>query len=300
MTASTHLAGSVEVFCLSDSLSEIERLMEELVSDSTPSALEPLDAVQAALQHLASGGHRVRARLGLDAGLRLGLSHCDAVVVGAAAELLHNASLVHDDLHDGAVLRRGTPTVFAAWGADVAILTGDLLLSSAYAAIARFSRPAIIAEMIRLIHRRTAEVIHGQCGDLLARKRPVTELARYEAIVARKSGALLSLPLELALLGAGVRDSFGLAQEAAESFGIGYQIIDDLEDAGSDGPLSLNILNVLKTGTTPAEAVRLAREMGSRHLHSAMAAASGLPSGSGELLGKLARVMNERLSPAGI
>jgi hypothetical protein len=187
------------------------------------------------------------------------------------------------------------PTVFAACGADVAVLTGDLLLSSAYAAIASFSRPAIVAEMIRLIHRRTAQVIYGQCGDLSARKRPVTELARYEAIVARKSGALLSLPLELALLGAGVRDCFGLAQEAAESFGIGYQIIDDLEDAGSDGPLSLNILNVLKTGNTPAEAVRLAREIGSRHLHSAVAAASGLPNGSGELLGKLARVMNERL-----
>ena len=237
----------------------------------------------------------MRAGLGLDAGIRLGLSNCDSVVVGATAELLHNASLVHDDLHDGAVLRRGTPTVFAAFGADVAVLTGDLLLSSAYAAIARFSQPTMVGEMIRLIHRRTAQVIHGQCGDLSARKRPVTELARYEAIVARKSGALLSLPLELALLGAGVRDSFGLAQEAAESFGIGYQIIDDLEDAGIDGPLSLNILNVLKTGNTPAEAVRLAREIGSRHLHFAVASASRLPNGSGELLGKLARVMSERL-----
>jgi geranylgeranyl pyrophosphate synthase len=295
MSVSTHFAGSVGAYSLADSISEIERLMEELVSDSTPSALEPLDVVQAALKHLTSGGHRVRAGLGLDAGLRLGLSHFDSVVVGAAAELLHNASLVHDDLHDGALLRRGTPTVFAACGPDVAVLTGDLLLSSAYAAIARFSRPAIVAEMIRIIHRRTAQVIHGQCGDLSARKTPVTELARYEAIVARKSGALLSLPLELALWGAGSRDSFGLAQEAAESFGIGYQIIDDLEDAGSDGPLSLNIVNVLKTGHTPAEAVRFARQIGSRHLHFAIAAAERLPNGSGELLGRLARVMSERL-----
>ena len=276
-------------------LAAIERLMVTLLSDTPPSALEPLDSVQAALKHLASGGHRVRAGLGLDAGIRLGLLNDDAVVVGASVELLHNASLVHDDLQDGAILRRGSPTVFAALGADGAVLTGDLLLSAAYAAIAQFSRPAMVAEMIRLMHRRTAQVINGQCGDLSARKRAVTELARYEAIVASKSGALLSLPLELALVGAGARDYLGLAQEAAESFGIGYQIIDDLEDAGNDGPNSLNILNVMKAGHTPAEAVRLAREIGSRHLEFAVAAAERLPDGSGNLLAKLARVMSARL-----
>ena len=295
MNAPLQLAESVADFSSAEHLVRVERLLVELVSESTASHPDPFDTGRAALAHLASGGQRVRAKLGLDAGIRVGLSHDDAVVIAAAVELLHNASLVHDDFHDGAMLRRGVPTIFAARGADVAVLTGDLLLSAAYAAIAQFSRPAVIADMVRLIHRRTAQVIRGQCGDLSARKQPVTELARYEAIVAGKSGALLSLPLELALLGAGVRDSLGLAQEAAESFGIGYQIVDDLEDAEIDGPLSLNIINVLQIEHTPMEAARLARQIGSRHLQFAMDAAGRLPLGAGELLGKLARVMSERL-----
>jgi geranylgeranyl pyrophosphate synthase len=293
MSAPTHFAGSVADFSTKEHFLEIERLMAEAVSDPA----SPLDSgvVQAALEHLSSGGNRVRAKLGLDAGMRVGLSEGDSVVLGAAVELLHNASLVHDDLQDAAMLRRGAPTIFASRGPDVAILAGDLLLSASYAAIAQFSRSAVIAEMVRLIHRRVARVIQGQCCDLSARNRPVTELGHYEAIVAGKSGALLSLPLELALLGAGVRDSLGLAQEAAESFGIGYQIIDDLQDVEIDGPLSLNILNVLQTGRSPEEAARLAREIASRHLKFSSESSARLPLGAGELLGKLAQMLHERL-----
>lgn len=295
ISASMPFTGPVTDGFYDTRLREVESLMLDLVSDPGSPISELPATVQATKRHISSGGHRVRARLGLDAGIRLGLLQSDAVVLGAAVELLHNASLVHDDLQDGAILRRGAPTICAAFGSNVAVLTGDLLLSAAYAAIARFSRSAAVPEMIRLVHRRTAQVIQAQCCDLSARNQPVTELARYESIVAGKSGALLSLPLELVLLGAGVRDSLGLAQEAAESFGVGYQIIDDLEDAETDGPLSLNILNVLKPGHTPAEAICLAREIGSRHLNFAAAAAGRLPQGAGELLSKMARALSARL-----
>jgi hypothetical protein len=103
------------------------------------------------------------------------------------------------------------------------------------------------------------------------------------------------LPLELALLGAGFRDALGLAQEAAESFGIGYQIVDDLDDAASDGQFTLNLLNVLSAGHSEDDANRLAREIGTRHLQFAISAANRLPRGAGELLGKLARALSERL-----
>lgn len=295
MIATANSAGLVADSLFPAPVAEIESLMHKSISAETAAESDLHDTARATRGHLASGGHRVRAALGLDAGLRLGLSRHDALVIGATAELLHNASLVHDDLQDGAMFRRGAPTVFAAFGPEVAVLSGDLLLSSAYAAIAQFSRPVMVAEMVRLVHRRIARVIRGQCGDLSARNRPVTDLAHYEAIVAGKSGALLGLPLELALLGAGFCDSLGPAREAAESFGIGYQIIDDLEDAVADGPLALNILTVLGVGNTAAEADRLAREAGSRHLRFAAAAAQRLPRGSGELLGKLTRTLSERL-----
>jgi geranylgeranyl pyrophosphate synthase len=295
MSSSMSLAGLVKTPSSRPELAEIERFMIAELSEAEGAPAGYSSAVQAALNHLASGGHRVRARLGFEAADRLGLSRDDSIAIGATAELLHNASLIHDDLQDGGMIRRGLPTVFASFGADVAVLSGDLLLSSAYSAIAQFSLPSLIAEMIRLVHRRTAQVIRGQCGDLSARTHPVTDLTRYEEIVAGKSGALLSLPLELALLGAGFRDALGLAQEAAESFGIGYQIVDDLDDAASDGPFTLNLLNVLSAGHSEHEANRLAREIGKKHLHLAISAANRLPRGSGEPLGKLARALSERL-----
>jgi len=285
----------VETPSLNSELADLEHFMMAEVSGTEGATSHSSAAVQAALRHLASGGHRVRARLGFEAAERLGLARNDAIVIGATAELLHNASLIHDDLQDGGMIRRGQPTVLAAFGADVAVLSGDLLLSSAYSAIAQFSRPAMVGEMIRLIHRRTAQVIRGQCGDLSVRTHPVTEITRYEEIAAGKSGALLSLPLELALLGAGFRDALDLAHEAAESFGIGYQIVDDLNDAASDGQFTLNLLNVLTARHPEAEANRIARETGARRLDFAISAANRLPAGSGELLGKLARALSERL-----
>ena len=289
------LARLVETPSFKPELAELERFMIAKLSEAERSSNHFSSAVQATLMHLASGGHRVRAQLGFEAAERLGLSRDDSIAIGATAELLHNASLIHDDLQDKGMIRRGQPTVFAAFGADVAVLSGDLLLSSAYSAIAQFSRPSMIAGMIRLVHWRTAQVIRGQCGDLSARTLPVTDITRYEEIVAGKSGALLSLPLELALMGAGFQDALGLAQEAAQSFGIGYQIVDDLDDAASDGPYTLNLLNVLSAGHSEHEVNRLAREIGRKHLHFAILTANRLPQGSGELLGKLARALSERL-----
>ncbi len=295
MSSSTRPAGLIEISAFEPRLAELERFMIAEVSDDGRSSTHLSPVVQACLNHLSSGGHRVRARLGFEAAIQLGLSANDSIVIGAAAELLHNASLIHDDLHDAAAIRRGQPTVFAAYGPDVAILSGDLLLSSAYSALARFSLPSSVPEMIRLLHQRTAQVIRGQCGDLSARTQPVTDSTRYEQIVAGKSGALLSLPLELALLGAGFRDALSLAQEAAESFGIGYQILDDLEDATRDGPLALNLLNVLAVEHTRVDANRIAREIGAKHLRFAISASNRLPRGSGELLQQLARALSERL-----
>jgi len=88
--------------------------------------------LRAARYHLEAGGQRVRARLALHACEALGVVGDQAVRLAACVELLHNASLVHDDLQDKEKLRRGLPTVCAAFGPDVALCTGDLLLSAAY------------------------------------------------------------------------------------------------------------------------------------------------------------------------
>ena len=109
MISTANSAGLIADYPLPAPVPEIESLMQELVSAETSAESDMHDTACATLGHLASGGNRVRAGIGLAAGLRLGLSRNDSLIIGAAAELLHNASLVHDDLQDGAMVRGERP-----------------------------------------------------------------------------------------------------------------------------------------------------------------------------------------------
>ena len=194
--------------------------------------------------HMKSGGSRVRARMALDAALSLKLSHQQAVAIATACELLHNASLIHDDLQDRDATRRGQPAVWAEYGSEVAICAGDLLLSGAYAALGAVGESA--ADLITIMHERVAATIHGQSEDLDAAKRVQLSLEDYETIAANKSGPLLSLPLELALRLARREDHVITAQRAIKSFALGYQMLDDLDDAFADEQAGeINAVNIL-------------------------------------------------------
>ncbi len=282
-------------------LGEAEELMLRLVRGEESEGVEFVPAtVTAATSHLASGGHRVRARLALHAGSALGLSSHDAVAVAATAELLHNASLVHDDLQDRGELRRGTQTVWAADGDEVAVCTGDLLLSAAYGALAGVRDSRLLPELIALVHARTAMVIRGQCAELSARGKQIDDMAVYEEIVIGKSGALLSLPLEMAFAAAGKKAWMGEARRAAEAFGISYQIVDDMEDVESDaggdaGPRAVNALLVLKAAGYGPNAHAEARKIGLRHLRAAVESADRLPNGAGAYLRELTLALGRRL-----
>ncbi len=250
------------------------------------------EAARAGRHHLAAGGRRVRARLALSAGLALGLGESDAVALACSAELLHNASLVHDDVQDRDETRRDRPTVWRAFGAAVAICSGDLLLSAAYAALAGFSDRTVVPALIASAHERVATAIDGQCEDLRGGLR---SLEAYEAVARDKSGALLGLPLELALIGAGRAGALHAARVAAGHFAVGYQIADDLTDVAHDARRgALNIVPILRE-TEGAMAERVARGLAIGRLRDAAAGAAALPDGSGNLLGTLAMRLSASL-----
>ena len=284
-----------------DLLSEVERIMLRLITCGEPPGLRMWSvSAKAGVDHLAAGGQRVRARLALGAGNALGIARQDSIALAAAVELLHNASLVHDDLQDRENTRRGLPTVWAAHGDEVAICTGDLLLSAAYGALAAVGESRLLPELITLVHARTARVIRGQCAEFSANGMQVTDMAVYEQIAVGKSGALLSLPLELALTVSGKVEWISKARRAAEAFGIGYQIVDDMEDVDSDGageggPRAVNALLVLRAAGHGTNAEAVAREIGLRHLRTAIAFADQLPSGAGGYLRCLALALCQRL-----
>lgn len=248
----------------------------------------PSGAALAAAYHLGSGGQRVRGRLALSAGLALGLSETDALCIAATAELLHNASLVHDDLQDRDALRHGQPAVWVKFGTNVAVCTGDLMLSAAYAALCGVRQLAMIARLLALVHERVANAIAGQCADLSTAEKSVFDVAGYKRIALAKSGALLSLPLELALVASGHGVWTEHALGAAEAFSVGYQVVDDLADVERDSQTgALNIVSVLRHAGFGDGAYAQAQKMGLEHLDSAMARANELPYESGALLTEL-------------
>jgi geranylgeranyl pyrophosphate synthase len=270
--------------------SQFEHAMLELVGAHSLIAQHagPSSAVLAAAYHLGSGGQRVRGRLALSSGLALGLSKADALRIATTAELLHNASLVHDDLQDRDVQRHGQAAVWVKYGANVAICTGDLMLSAAYAGLCAFTLPTLLPALLGLVHERVTGAIEGQCADLNSATKLASDFETYKRIALAKSGALLSLPLELALLASGHRAWLECAREAAHAFAVGYQVVDDLADVERDSHSgALNVVFVLQRAGSGAKAHSLARHFGLEHLDRAITLANDLPLDSGALLTEL-------------
>ena len=301
------LAGSV----VRASLATLERQMLDIVCSNdgadTPGSCQ---AVAAASYHLKTGGQRVRAILALHAGSCLGLAPCDGRILAVACELLHNASLVHDDVHDRDVERRGQPSVWHKFGDEVAICAGDLLLSGAYLALSQFDQVARLPDLFARVHSRVSSAVRGQCGELWRPGHSPATLDDFIKTARAKSGALLSLPIELALLAAGQTHALGLARQAAESFAVGYQIYDDLLDVEKDAARqavknqeknqqgsssACNVLLILQADPACANARHTAVKIGLQHLSLAALTSTNLPLQSGSALHAMVMQLHEKL-----
>lgn len=263
-------------------ISEVDSLMAVLLSGHSGSACA------AALEHLSSPGKQVRARLALHSARSLGLDLRSAVAIAAASELIHNASLVHDDIQDGSDLRRGISTLWARHGRDVAICAGDLMISAAYAALAQVGGPHVPHAVARM-HARISQVIHGQVSDLAARDSSATTFFQYRTIAVDKSAPLLGLPVELSLILAGRLDCLVQAERAADAFALAYQMADDLEDVESDmASGSLNAVAIFAREMPIERARLLVRRLVNRTFRQASRLAGSLPSDSGALMAAMA------------
>ncbi len=182
--------------------------------------------------HFARPGKRSRARLALAAGCALGLRCHTAVDLAVACELLHEASLVHDDIQDRDPTRRGQPTVWALLGEDLAINLGDHLLTSAVDVAAHARAPELLrGRLVCAFTRHTLEAVRGQFRDNTAAGDPSFGIEQYEAMARAKTGSLLALPVEGAMLLAQTPDrQRTVAREAMSSLGIAYQTQDDLSE----------------------------------------------------------------------
>lgn len=223
-------------------LADVESHMHALLADAERSG----ETVDAARRSLRAGGKRLRPLLvlagrPLDGDVADDRFHALAVRAGAAVELVHTASLVHDDLLDDAAVRRGAPTVGARHGRAVATSTGDLLFSLAFRTLADAevdSDPSTATDAVRLlavVARRLAEGEALQADQL--RDTSLAEDA-YLARCAGKTGVLFRAAFELgALFGGADRADRTALGTFGEAIGVAFQVADDVLDCGDDAEL---------------------------------------------------------------
>ena len=279
-----------------EGLEATEAYMRDLCRDGQR---QDTPVARACLYHLEAGGGRARARISLAAAHCLALQTDEAVIISAVPELLHNASLIHDDLQDRSEQRRGRASVWAQFGSGIAVCAGDLLVSAAYGAMAGFPAPEKIPTLIKRVHARTRTVIEGQAADLACAGKPDISLAAYREIAAAKSGPLLGLGIELALIASGYGEAAATAAKAAGAFALAYQIADDIEDDANDydshgGESCLNAVHLLRE-RGDADPLASARQQACHALLIAEESAGCLPEGAGAALTQAATELRRKL-----
>jgi geranylgeranyl diphosphate synthase type II len=247
---------------------------------------------------MRAGGGRLRAAICLDASGRVGVDAADAVRLAAICELLHNASLIQDDMLDRSTTRRGSPSVWCQYSPTVAVCAGDLMLSAAYAAVQGLSGQSDRNALSSLIHQRVCEVIRGQVAEQQAMQYNEDAQAEYECRARGKSASLLSLALEMPLLYTGRTELLAATHELVSNFATAYQIADDLLDEGADDSEGLlNIVVVIeRAGNVGREFARAqAAQRGLALLAEAVQGAAQLPLNCADLLIRHAKMLQTAL-----
>ncbi|WP_369217343.1 polyprenyl synthetase family protein [Streptomyces flavofungini] len=174
------------------------------------------------------GGKAVRPALALLSAQAAGAPEETGLPGAVAVELVHNFSLLHDDLMDGDEQRRHRPTVWSLWGSAGAILTGDALLALAQEVLLECGRPTA-ATAARLLSRATRDLIRGQVLDMSFERRSHVGVDECVEMAAGKTGALLSASAAIGAVLAGapvtVVDALALY---GDQVGIAFQLIDDV------------------------------------------------------------------------
>ncbi|WP_163507386.1 family 2 encapsulin nanocompartment cargo protein polyprenyl transferase [Fodinicola acaciae] len=175
-----------------------------------------------------SGGKAIRPALVLAAAEAVGGTVDDATAGAAAVELVHNFSLVHDDVMDGDATRRHRATVWKVFGRNAAILAGDALLTLALEVLAGFDHSAMRRAM-RLTNATVLELLEGQSQDTAFEHRSNVDIADCLAMAEKKTAALLGCSCAVgATYGGGGPAQVERITRFGRRLGLAFQHVDDL------------------------------------------------------------------------
>lgn len=195
---------------------------DKVVGDRSPHPL-----LNATIEHLvSSGGKRVRPGLTLLVSYIYPAEKERVLALSAAVELLHTATLVHDDLIDGALLRRGNPTLNATWSPGATVLTGDYLFARAADLAAQTDH----VRVMRLFAQTLMVICSGEVRQMFDKRVDLGREGYYDRIYA-KTAALFAVATEAAgVLGEAPEPVVTALRAYGEHLGMAFQIVDDVLD----------------------------------------------------------------------
>jgi geranylgeranyl diphosphate synthase, type II len=208
---------------------KINKILSTALSNRNPNSLyEPGSYI------LNSGGKRLRPLLVLLSAKAVGGKFNKAYNAAAAVEMLHNFTLVHDDIMDNADKRRGRLTLHKKYDHNTAILTGDSLLSIAYEFLLKDCN-GNAKEVISSFTHGLIEVCEGQSLDTDFELRKNVSLSEYIVMIKKKTAAMAEMCCKIgALLGGGTKKQVNALGKYGLNLGIAFQIQDDLLDISAD------------------------------------------------------------------
>ncbi len=215
-------------------LEERARLVEREMNRWVPPGFEPEVLAKATRHLIEAGGKRLRPCIALTACEAVGGKPEDAIETAAALELLHNFTLIHDDIMDRDEFRRNVKTVHKLWGESIAIIAGDALFAKVFEAVAANARRLKLESerVVRLfdtLSKASFELCQGQALDMVFEDRSNVSEEEYLGMVSGKTGALTEASAKVgALLGRGNPKQVEALTSYGRLIGVAFQIQDDV------------------------------------------------------------------------
>ncbi|MEM0105614.1 MAG: polyprenyl synthetase family protein [Zestosphaera sp.] len=207
-------------------VSEVNKIIDEVVSG------KPSKLYDASSHLIKAGGKRLRPLALVLSGRMYGLNEKLGFIAGASVEILHNFTLIHDDIMDKDQFRRGVPTVHTVYGEDTAILAGDLLFAKSYETLSKLSGLVPSDRLINAFKELTwaaVTVAEGQALDMEFEGRWDVTVDEYLEMIYKKTAGLFKSSLVIGALLAGAPSSeITYLEEFAKGVGIAFQIRDDV------------------------------------------------------------------------
>jgi len=272
------------------------RMVEREIDRWVPGDITPKELADASRHLILAGGKRLRPCLVLTACEAVGGRAEDAIEAAAAIEMLHNFTLIHDDIMDRDEFRRNVKTVHTIWGEAMAIIAGDALFSRVFSAMTENARRLGLsgrrtAELLSAVSEASFEVCRGQAMDMLFEGRLDVTEDEYMEMVSGKTGALTDVSAKVGgILGGGSRSQVSALSAYGRLLGMAFQIQDDVlgligreekfgKPVGSDIREGKKTLVVIRALSTAGEGERrtILRALGRRNAsRSEVAAAIGV------------------------